>query len=241
MSDTVPPITHRRGFLGRLAIGAAALGAGALPRLAAQSRATGAVTAKGAAGKPDDKWLDAQKGKHRQIFDMPQPGGGLPLIHVRNYLNAYRDAYGMSAPDVNAVVSLYFMTVPLAFQDAMWEKYKFGEPTKVMDSGTNAAAVRNVFARARDGAELLPVGAAPVPVPADASIQSLQSRGATFLLCNNAFNFWIGGIAKATGGKPEDIRAELVSQLLPGVVIVPAMVVAFNLAQERGLSYMYLA
>jgi hypothetical protein len=33
----------------------------------------------------------------------------------------------------------------------------------------------------------------------------------------------------------------LLANALPGIELVPAMVIAFNLAQEHGISYMYLA
>jgi hypothetical protein len=143
-------------------------------------------------------------------------------------------------PDVTAVTSLYFMTVPLAFKDEMWSKYKFGEHTKVNDTTTKAPAIRNVFAQADAGSETLSVEGM-VPPPADASITALQSRGGIFLLCNNALNFWTQQLASGTGGKAEDIRAELLANSLPNIYLVPAMVVAFDQAQKHGCSYMYLA
>jgi hypothetical protein len=228
--------THRRGFFARLAAaGAAFVATGALPA------SLSAEGTRSAHPHPSDKWLEKMNAKHRQIFDMPQPSGGLPLIHVRNYLNTYRDAYKLKpGDDVKAAASLYFMTVPLAFTDAMWEKYKFGEAIKVNDTSTKAPAVVNVFAKAPDGSDVLHIEG-EVPVPADASITALQSRGTTFLLCNNAFNFWVQNLAKATNGNKDKIRAELLDNTLPDIELVPAMVVAFNLAQEHGITYMYLA
>ena len=235
MLHAAPEPTPRRGFLARLAAGAAAFAAaGATPsHLLADSPSD--------APPPSDKWLEQMKAKHRQIFDMPQPAGGLPLIHVRNYLNAYRDAYGLKpGGDVKAAVSLYFMTTLLAFNDAMWSKYKIGELIKVNDTSTKAPATTNVFYRAPEGSQTTNVEGM-VPMPVDASISSLQSRGGIFLLCNNAFNFWMGNIAKATNGDAKALRQEFEANLLPGIITVPAMVVAFDLAQENGISYMYLA
>ena len=54
-------------------------------------------------------------GKHRQFFDMPNHENGMGLLHVRNYLNAMRDTYHVTHPDVTAVVGLYGMTTMLAF------------------------------------------------------------------------------------------------------------------------------
>ena len=171
---------------------------------------------------------------------MPHPAGGLPMIHVRNYLNTYRDAYGLSHPDVNAAVGLYYMTVPLALTDPMWDKYGLGAAAQVMDAQTKAPAVRNVYWKPRPGADVLPVAGGPVPLPNDTAMTELQRRGTVFLVCNNALNFWAGTLAAATGEQPELVRAELDAHLVPGVVVVPAMVIAFNRAQEHGLSYMYL-
>lgn len=42
-------------------------------------------------------------------------------------------------------------------------------------------------------------------------------------------------------GPAAAIRNELEANMLPGIIIVPAMVVAINRAQDRGFTYMYLA
>ena len=232
MSDSTPHPTSRRDFLGRAATAAAAAAAGL-----ASTPAT--LLAEQAAPPPDDSWLTGLKGKHRQIFDMPQPAGGLPMIHVRNYLDTYASAYGLRHPDVNAVAGLYFMTVPLALTDPMWQKYKLGAAANVVDAETNAPAERNVFWKPRGGA-VLPVAGGPVPVPNDTAMTELQKRGTTYIVCNNAMNFWAGSIARQSGQTPADVRKELDAHLVPGVVVVPAMVIAFNRAQEAGLTYMFL-
>ncbi len=111
---TIP--THRRGFVGAIAtLGAGMVlgaGTGAHPLLVTQ--------------QPSDAWLDHLKGKHRQLFDVPDPEGGTVLRHVRNYLDAWRDAYGVGEQDINVVVTLYARTTPLGLQDAMWAKYQLG-------------------------------------------------------------------------------------------------------------------
>lgn len=225
--------TPRRGFLGRLAAAGAALATGgiALPR-AARAAATD--------DSPHDAWLDKMTGKHKQFFDSPLPSGALPLIHVRNYLNGYRDAYRLPAADVNAAYSLYFMTVPMAFNDAMWAKYALGAKSEVVDHVSGAPATRNVFSRSSVAGGVLGVKGV-FPIPEDASIEALQARNTAFLLCNNALNFWVAMLAGAGLGTAAAIRTELEANMLPGITIVPAMVVAINRAQDRGFTYMYLA
>ncbi len=229
-------LPKRREFLGRVAAGAVALGlTGSIPSaFAAESNARHDLNPGDL--KPSDKWLTAVMGKHRQFFDMPNHENGMGLLHVRNYLNAMRDTYHVTHPDVTAVVGLYGMTTMLAFNDAMWKKYGVANPIKVMDA-SKAVATGNVFYAAPGGAAALSLSGAPIPIPADSSISALQQRGAVFILCNNAFNVWMGLLG---GDKASDLRKEFEANILPGVYLVPAMVVAVNQAQMHGCTYMYL-
>jgi intracellular sulfur oxidation DsrE/DsrF family protein len=233
MFNLVPAPSHRRGFLARVGASAAAAFAATLPlELQAATRlAAGAV---GPEPDTSDRWLAGMRGKHRQLFDMPSPSEGHPQLHILNFLNSYRDAYKVSAKEVNTIGTLYGQTVPLAFNDAMWAKYPFGARLKITDPSTGAPLARNMFAHPKEG-DPFAFG------QLDASIERLQQRGTLFLLCNNALTFWIGGLAKAGLGTPAVIRTELLDNLLPGVVLVPAMVVAINKAQAHGFSYIYQA
>lgn len=236
-------IPNRREFVARLAGTAAAVGIGAVatPGVldADEIRAMRAASAPGPTVKPDNSWLQGIKGSHAQIFDMPAPNGGFPLLHVRNYLQTYASAFEQRHPHVLAIVGLYGFTTPMAFNDAMWAKYRLGAASEVNDRVTRAAATRNVFASAAAG-ELL--GAeARIDIPGDSSIAALQAIGARFIVCNNAFNFWAARIGQATNQTPAAVRAEMEANMLPGMIIVPAMVIAMNQAQAEGASYMYLA
>lgn len=231
MSESLLP--KRREFLGQLAAGAVALGlTGSVSKAFAADRRTRIDLA------PSDKWLTALTGKNRQVFDMPNPQNGMGLLHVRNYLNTMRDTYNLKHPDVTAVVSLYGATTMLAFNDAMWTKYALGSKLKVMD-GSNAPATQNVFYNAPAGAAALSLTGAPIPIPVDTSISALQDRGGVFILCNNAFNVWMG-LLGGGGAKSADLRKEFEANMLPGVYLVPAMVVAISQAQTHGCTYMYL-
>jgi intracellular sulfur oxidation DsrE/DsrF family protein len=229
MTNTTSP--KRREFLATIAAGAVAIGlTGSVPKVfAAPSTRRDDIV-------PSDKWLGSITGKHRQFFDMPNPDSGMGLLHVRNYLNTLRDTYKVTSPDATAVVSLYGMTTLLAFNDAMWKKYNIGSVLKVMD-GSDAAATSNVFAAAPSGASSLFVSGAPLAIPGDTSISALQQRGAVFILCNNAFNLFMGMLG---GDKASEVRKEFEANMLPGVFLVPAMVVAINQAQTHGCTYKYL-
>ncbi len=230
--------TTRREFVGRLTTGAIALGVGAATSPASAFAGTDSIP-QVAPPTWDNTWLNGIKGNHAQIFDMPAPNGGFGLLHILNYIDTYKEALGLSYPKVVTLVQLYGMTTPLAFNDAMWAKYQFGKALNTNDRATKAAATRNVFAAA--GMAGAPLGADyAFEIPGAVSIASLQSKGARFLLCNNAFNFWVGRIASASGGKSADVRKDLEGNMLPKVILVPAAVIAINQAQTAGASYMFL-
>ncbi len=181
-------------------------------------------------GAASDAWLSQLKGKHRQLFDVPEPDGGTVLRHVRSYFDIWRDAYGVPERDISVLVVLYARTAPLGVQDEMWVKYKLGAALSLSDTTTNAPLVRNYFAHPQAGD---PVGDGTP----ESSIEALQRRGAMFLLCNNSLQRWSGRLEKQGLGTAAEIHADLRAHALPGVVIVPAAIIAMTKAQERDFAY----
>ena len=225
-------VTPRRGFLHR--IGAVALGV-SLP----WSRARGATRAPQAG--PDD-WLDTLTGTHRCYFSPRAFGTGVPLIRIHNYIRTYREDYGVDGGEINAVVEIGGArldgNLPLAFNDRMWEKYALGEPRELIDPATGAPTVRNMFYRPQPND---PVLIAPTGMQIlEAGMESLQAKGATFLLCNNALKAFTQIMADSGKGTTEEIGRDLRANILPGIVIVPAVIIAAEKAQQAGLAYQRL-
>jgi hypothetical protein len=178
--------------------------------------------------KPSDDWLKGVKATHRQFFDGPQPAGGVPLVHIMNYYDTYNKAYNVKDADIDAVSTFYGLTTFYALNDAMWSKYKLGEflETDGPTPGTRATAN--------------PWRATPVILGMNmpqASIEALQKRGATFILCNNALGIFANMLAQKRGLDPATVYADLNANILPGVHLVPGMVVAIEQAHRAGLSY----
>lgn len=174
-----------------------------------------------------EEWLARLKGAHRQLFDAPAPAGGIPLVHVLNYYDTYNKAFKVPDTDVNAVLTFYGATTFYGLSDAAWAKYRLGEFLDTKD-GNGAAATAN------------PWRAAPVVLGMtlpQASIESLQKRGATFILCNNALTIFSGLLAQARGLDANVVYQDLKANILPGVTLVPGMVVAIEQAQKAGLTY----
>ncbi len=209
---------NRRSFVSVLAsfAGLAALDVQA----SAQAPARGAAPA----GQWDLTWFDAFKGTHKQMYDygtFELPGDTRPLRFVMNYLDTWRDVFGLEGPAVNTAVGASRSAFPINVSDAIWQKYKIGERWKIEDPATKQPAVRNIFL---DGGP--------------SSIKALQARGTAFWQCNVALTAIAGQLAQGTGTAAADVRAELIAGLNPGVHLVPAHVMAIGLAQEHGFTYM---
>jgi intracellular sulfur oxidation DsrE/DsrF family protein len=195
---------------------------------------------------PDD-WIKEVKGTHRCLFDFPQHKNGMPLLHILNYLNTYAAAYKTGPNQVGAVGTLYGVgtqsSIPLAFNDAIWAKYSLGAYAGLKDAA-GKPYTRNVFNQPTGDDLHLVMQAIDSPaIPALAGampglgIQSLQKSGAKFILCNNALGLWCLELEARGKGKAADIEKELRANVLPGITIVPAMVIAIDKAQEAGIKY----
>jgi intracellular sulfur oxidation DsrE/DsrF family protein len=214
---------------------------------AAASLSTLGVRGASAQDAGADDWINEVKGTHRCLFDFPQHKNGMPLLHILNYLSTYKAAYKTGAGQVGAVGTFYSVgsqaSIPLAFNDAIWARYELGVYTGLKDAD-DKAYTRNVFNHptSRDLHLLMQAIDSPmIPALADAipslGIESLQKMGTKFVLCANALGIWCLELEARGKGKAQDLDKELRANLLPGVTIVPAMVIAIDKAQEAGIKY----
>jgi intracellular sulfur oxidation DsrE/DsrF family protein len=226
----------RRRFVGGM------LGAAGVASLSVSGTPVAAASVSGA-----DAWITEVKGSHRCLFDFPQHKNGFPLLHILNYLNTYATAYGTGPGEVGAVGTFYSAgrqaSIPLAFDDAIWATYELGVYTGLKDA-EGKPYTRNVFNRPtpKDLHLLMHAIDAPtIPALADAipalGIESLQKMGTKFVLCANALGIWCLELEARGKGTAQEIDKELRAHLLPGVTIVPAMVIAIERAQEAGIRY----
>ena len=207
----IPSSTARRSFIGRAA--ATVAGLITLPSLAGSQNQQGSA---------DEAWLQGLNGKHKQIFDVATTRGGFALARAANFMDSYAEVYGMKDADLSVVIGTYGAALAFGFNDAIWAKYELGKRTGENDPQTQAPATRNLFASG-----------------SPTSVARLRERGVRFLACMRAIRRLSGELA--TPANPADqVRAELLANMLPGVTPVPAMIVAVNRAQEAGLTYVYI-
>lgn len=218
MSDGSTP---RRTFLAALATAA---GATAFAPLVRRQE----IAAAEAPDVPWDlAWLGQLKGKHRQLFDVGRkiediPG---PLHTVGNYLDAWRDVYHLEFPQVNTVIGIAGSGFPINVNDAIWAKYKIAGKWQITDGPDKSGLDHNVFLDA------------PASDSKRASVKGLQARGTIFCQCNNALKAIARELAMGSHDTFDDVYAELVAGLNPGVKLVPANTMLIGLAQEHGCAY----
>lgn len=221
--------TPRRGFIARVLAGSAALVAAA--STARALNAADVLDPRTGATSPD--WMAELTAPHRTAFDTAAHKNGKPLAQAKNYLDAWRDAFKVSEKDINLVIGVHGEGIPFVMNDALWTRFKIGEQYEVTDGSTKGPATLNCFTMSHATSAGL--------VTPEQTVEALQKRGVRFLICTNTIAGATKKLAAAGLGTAEEIKPAIIAGLLPGVIIVPSMVVALTQLQERGVKYTKIA
>jgi hypothetical protein len=217
MLDEFTSSTPRRGFIGRFAAAVMGIGVTGLVPESAEAGVSRAVD-------PQlEAWFGKLNGKHRAVFDAPEPNNGFPAIWPRVYLLTTEASY--PGEGASTMVILRHEALPLAFQDSLWSKYKLGEQFNIMVA--NAPATKNPYASIT-GLPITGIG-----------IAELLKTGVLVGACDVAMTVYSSGAATKMGLDPAVVRKEWVAGLMPGIVLVPSGVMAVARAQELGARYIF--
>jgi intracellular sulfur oxidation DsrE/DsrF family protein len=209
----------------------AAFGAGGSTALA-QSASAGRAGWQPARHAEDD-WFDQVPGTHRFFFDtVTAEGFGDAIFFTNNYFNANKNGYGLEDRSLAVVICARHHSTAFAYTDAMWAKYgtPLAERARFNDPKTGKPPVVNVYQASGYGTSLPNSGV---------TLDAVLRRGVHLAVCQLATRACAATIARHTGGKPDEIYQELVSNLAANAHIVPAGIVAVNRAQERGYAFAY--
>jgi intracellular sulfur oxidation DsrE/DsrF family protein len=234
MENSFKHTTHRRGFIGLLAAGAAAIGMTSLAPLRLYGKPLVALAKEEDEMETPDEWFNKIKGKHRIVFDATHPQDLLPFVWPRVFLMT-NGKTGSPPSDCGVVVILRHSAIAYAFEDRLWEKYKFGELFKANDPATKAASTRNPFWKPAKGAFKIP-GVGEVPI----GINELQSDGVMFCVCDAAMTVFSAAVAEGMKLDAAEVKKDWLSGLLPGIMPVPSGVWAVGRAQEHHCAYCYV-
>jgi intracellular sulfur oxidation DsrE/DsrF family protein len=211
----------RRGFLGRLTAGAAALGS----LLAGTTSAQAQSPASGPLRHEADDWMDTLPRGHRLVFDAVSPvGAEASRWWANNFLLSNESGYGVDAGKVGVIIVLRHNATAFAYSDAMWAKYgpAFAESMgPLVDPSTGRAPTTNLANQGR------------------ATLDALTAQGVHVAYCGMATRRLAGAAAKATGGDVDAIYQELMRHVVRNAHFAPAGIVALSRAQERGYTFAY--
>jgi intracellular sulfur oxidation DsrE/DsrF family protein len=216
----------RREFLAQLGIATAMLaGSATTAPLAAQP---GEVVSASRGDKWDTSWLDQlAKAQYRVVFDATNVSDGFALDLTSTFLDHYHEVHGTSDEQLRAVIVMRQLGTPLALGDAIWDKFALGEELKINDRLTHQPAKRNPFLKPN-----------PSTGSSDSSLETLHSRGTILLLCNIAMNNWSSRHAEMVKRPVDEVREEVRTNLVPGVIVMPSGIFSLIRAQNAGCAYM---
>lgn len=219
-------LLHRRSFLARLGLSAAAMPAVAAACQPNDTKAAASTMKAPAAADELATWCAAIPGTQKVIYDCVEPAGGPNgILFARNFLTFSKSKLNTPDNDMGVIVSFRHLATPYGYNDAMWAKYpQFAALLKVDDPKTKKPATRNV--PLHDEVEGF----------SDATITALGGKGVKFTVCGAA-NEFIAGILAGKTGDAKAVEAELAANLVPNARIVPAGVVVLQHAQKAGFAY----
>ena len=214
----------RREFLGQLSLIALAASA---PSSVAPVRELAA----GRSASPwDMSWVErVAAAPYKVTLDANNINDGAALDYAADIMNTFRDVYGGPDTQTRVVVVMRQLGVPMALQDALWDKYAIGEDRKINDPVTKSPARRNPFLRPAPGAPSYEV---------DSKIESLVARGLTILVCNRALMNTARSHAERVKANVEQVQAEFRAELVPGAIVMPNGIFSLVRAQNAGCAYL---
>ena len=208
----------RRGFLGQLGLMAV------LPKLVRHRVLESRVEP----STWDMQWVDrVTKAPYKAVIDCTTIAEGNALNLASDIMDRFHDVYNGPDDETRVVIVMRQLGTPMAFQDALWDRYAIGADQKINDPGTKLPARRNPFLR----------GPAGEPARAD-KIEPLVARGLTILVCNRSAMNWARGYAEQAKRDVEEVRTEFRNGLVPGAFLMPDGIFALVRAQNAGCALM---
>lgn len=165
------------------------------------------------------------------------------FANVKNALNGLQFGFGHPPSTFALAFAPHGQSGVYNYSDEIWAKYRIGDAFKLKDAAGNPVT-SNVFLKPVKALDAGTDPDDPDSVFQDTSIATLQSRGVVFLTCHTAVEeharaLVSSGFAPA-GMAASDVAADILTHLIPGTLVVPAMVATIAVLQARH-HYTYIA
>lgn len=177
---------------------------------------------------PRDAWLAAIAGKkHRAFLDIPSfDMAGAPFRRALALVSALTDSYEVAPSDIGVAFGVHGTALAFLMNRATWREMHIAERVAPSLGSADAARLRDVREAAAD------IGSR--------AVAGLQAQGVHVLACRNTIARWAREMSAAQGVREDEIASALIAGLHEGVEVVPAMVAAAVLAQQRGIPYVLI-
>ncbi len=165
------------------------------------------------------------------------------LNNIKNSFNGLQFGFGYARGGIAIALAAHGPSAVYGYADELWAKYRLGEFFTLTDS-TGAPVASNTFLAKRAAIDPAVDPDDPAGMYQDASIEMLQHRGLVVLICHTAVEEQARALVKRgfgpAGASPSDVADELLTHLIPGTVVVPAMVATIAVLQAK-YRYTYLS
>jgi len=161
---------------------------------------------------------------------------------VKNAFNGLQFGYGYAPDRISIAFAGHGPSAAFAYTDYVWMKYRIGELFNFKnDAGETIAS--NVFYTAKSSFDPSADPNDEHGMYQDTSIEMLQKRGVIVLTCHTAVEEQAKIIVKRgfapSGASAQDVASDILTHLIPGVLVNPAMVATIAVLQAK-YRYSYL-
>lgn len=189
--------------------------------------------------------FDRAVGRPAQIRQLYEAVAFRPAVlnNIKNSFNGLQFGFGYAPGTIAVALAAHGPSAVYGYADELWGKYRLGEFFKLADATGNSIA-SNVFLVKRSAINAAADPDDPAGMYQDTSLEMLQHRGLVVLICHTAVEEQAralvkGGFAPA-GASASDVADDLLTHLIPGAVVVPAMVATIAVLQAK-YRYTYLS
>ena len=155
---------------------------------------------------------------------------------IKSAFNGYQFGYAIPPERISIVACLHGNANAFIYGDATWAKYRIGEAFGFKDPTGNIVTT-NIFYPARSQAVTTADPNDVTSMYQDGTIEALQRRGLIVLACHTAAaeeaRSLVSAGAVPSGLTPSDVLADLLAHVRPGTIVVPSMVAAIGILQNR--------
>lgn len=162
--------------------------------------------------------------------------------NIKNGFNGLHFGFGYRPERISMVLAPHGPSSAYTYADEVWQKYRIGEAFGLKDASGKTIG-SNLFLRPPTAFLSTTDPDDPQSMYQDTSIATLQSRGLVVLTCHTAVEEQARTIVKngfaPAGMDASAVADDILTHLIPGAIVVPAMVAAIAELQQR-YHYSYL-